>query len=232
MKNNTTSKNKLFCVLGLSNFGTRTAINLCENGAQVLVIDKDQEKINSIADKVTRAIQADVLDDEVMKSIGVTEIDIAIVGIKNSFDVSVLLVQFLKQSGVSRIVAQVDSNAKASVLKKLGATTIVFPERDIAEKVAQNLLVPSIVDHIPIGSDAAVIELKCPKKYIGKTLIELDLRKKYGVNIIGIKSDNGSQAVPANIAPAPNDVFKIGDIMLVLGHTKDLDKFTKEIDFD
>ena len=230
MKNNNTYKNKLFCVLGLSTFGTRTAINLCESGAQVLAIDKDGEKINGIADKVTRAIQADVLDDEVMKSIGISDIDIAIIGMKYSFDVSVLLVQYLKESGIKEIVAQVDSNAKAVVLKKLGATTIVFPERDIAEKVSKSLLVPSIVDHIPIGSEAAVIEIKCPQKFVGKSLIELEIRKKFGVSIIGIKSKVGNKPETANIAPAPNDVFHSGDIMLVLGPTKCLDRFTAEIE--
>ena len=231
MKEQTTNRNKVFCVLGLSTFGTRTAINLCENGAQVLVIDKNEEKIKSIANKVTRAVQADVLDEEVMKSLGVLDIDVAIIGLKDLFDVSVLLVQFLKESGVKTIFAQVDSNAKEKVLRKLGATTVVFPERDIAEKISQNLLIPSIVDHIPLGSDASIVELKCPQKYIGKSLIELDLRKKYEIHIIGIKSrEDKKNIVVTRIAPAPGNIFRKGDIMLVLGHAKKLNKFTREIE--
>ncbi len=222
---------KTYCVLGLSKFGHRLATSLFELGATVIAVDKNELLIQKTAPNVTKAVCADVMDWEVMNHIGVANADVAIIGLPHDFDVTVLLVLYLNKAGVPEIIAQVDSEEKSEALMLLGVKRVVWPEKDIADRLVKQLAVPSLVEQISISPDVALIEIPCPDQFIGKSLIDLKIRQKYNIYVIGLKRP--STDVPGQfktiIAPKATMRFQKGDTMLALGNTKDLVEFTNSM---
>jgi len=218
-----------YAVLGLGTFGYQMAVRLQQGGAQVLAVDLNEAVVQRISAHVTKAMCADVSSEEALRNLGVHEADGVIIGMPDHFDVAVLITHHLKEAGVPKILVQVESEAEAGAITVVGATMAILPERDIAYRIAAQLLTPDIADQIPLGEDVSIIEVACPDEWANKTLLELDVRKKHQVYIIGLKRQTGktSQPVRFEILPPPDQPLKRGDILLVLGKSERLVSFKK-----
>jgi trk system potassium uptake protein TrkA len=206
---------KQFIVLGLGRFGSAVATTLVELGHEVLGVDIDEERVDVLKDKITQAVQADITEEKVLKELGVKNFDAAIVGIATDLETSILVTMMLKEMGIKYIIAKAQNNLHAQVLKKIGVDKVVFPERDMGARIAQRLITPNIKDYIELEPDYNVIEIEALLEFADKTLSELDLRNKYGINVLAIKRNDSF-----NISPRAKDVIKKGDFLIVIGETK------------
>ena len=206
---------KQFIVLGLGRFGSAVATTLVELGHEVLGVDNDEERVDDLKDKITQAVQADITEEKVLKELGVKNFDAAIVSIATDLEASILVTMMLKEMGLKYIIAKAQNNLHAKVLKKIGVDKVVFPERDMGARIAQRLITPNIKDYIELEPDYNVIEIKALPEFADKTLSELDLRNKYGINVLAIKRDNS-----VNISPRAKDQIKKDDFLIVIGETK------------
>jgi len=210
---------KQFIVLGLGRFGSAVATSLAELGHEVLGVDYDEEIVNILKDKITQAVQADVTEERVLKELGVKNFDTAIVGIGSNLETSILVTMMLKEMGLKYIIAKAQNNLHAKVLKKIGVDKVVFPERDMGARIAQRLITPNIKDYIELEPDYNIIEIEALPEFVDKSLSELDMRNKYGINVLAIKRDNSF-----NISPQAKDVIKKGDFLIVIGETKKINE--------
>jgi len=218
---------KQFAVIGLGRFGLSVAKTLTEQGYQVLAIDKDEELVQEAAEFVTEAVQVDSTDDKALKTIGITNADVAVVAIGTNLEASILTTLILKDLGMQKIVARAVTDEHGKVLEKVGATKVVFLERDMGMRVANSLISPSIIEHIYLSPEFSIMETVAPKEFAGKSIGGLEVRSRYGLNIIGIRSKErpGKDICGLNIAPKADYVIKDGDIFILLGSNENLEKF-------
>ncbi len=219
-----------YAILGLSRFGFRTAVSLFNAGNTVIAVDKNDKLISKIAPNVSKAICADLTDFELLEKLGILNVDIAIICMRHSFDVEVLLTTYIKKhTNVEKIIVQVDTDEKAMAIDLIGADMIVFPEKDRAERLVKQLTTPDLVEHFYLSNDTSLIELPVPQKFIYKTLIETRIRSNFNVYIIGIKKVNeNGKILETIIAPAPDYKFEKMDRLLVLGKSKDIENFVEK----
>ncbi len=205
---------KSFIVVGLGRFGSQAAKRLFQQGCEVLAVDISSELVQQVSDEVTQAVVADARDKEVLKALGAKDFDCAIVAIGDSLADSVLATMNLKELGVPYIVSKAHDETHREVLKKLGADRVVIPEQENADRLAKSLSSLNVLDYIELSEDYGIIEVPAPTKWQDKSLIELNVRAKLGVNILAIKRDG-------NITVSPAAHFRIaqGDILVVLGDT-------------
>ncbi len=213
---------KSFCVIGLGKFGYTLAEKLAEDGKQVMVIDVDSDKINAIADKVTHAVIGDPTNENVLRASGVSDYECAIIGIAKNINDNILLTIMLKELGVKKVVARATNEGHQKVLKRIGADVIVFPEKDMGEKMA-NLLARDNLTEFMEFHGYQIVEMLVPEAWLGKNLIELEVRKKYNVSIIAVKDAAGN----VSVSPVPTRVFGKNEKVSVIGTTKDIQKITK-----
>lgn len=222
---------KQFAVIGLGRFGSSVAIALAESGSEVIAIDNDEEKVKNISDLVTYALVLDAIDEKALRSAGVQNVDVAIVSIGENIEANILVVMLLKELKIKHIVAKAVTQLHGKVLEHLAVDKIVFPERDMAIRIAHGLVRPGIVDLLELSPEYSIIEMPTPAVFVGKSLQENQLRLKYGVNLIAIKrmkSDKGIQRETWNVNPLPTDVIKEGDMLVTIGLNKDLERLGKE----
>ena len=212
-------KAKQFLVLGLGRFGTSLARTLCEQGQEVLAVDADENLVESIAPHVTQAIQLDATDEEALSSLDVQNFDAAIVSIGQNTRDSILISVILKELGVPYLVAKANDELHAKVLRKIGVDRVVFPERDMGARLARNLLTPNVLELMELGGDHQLIEILVPAKWVGGSLISLNVRRRYGVNILAIHRGDRFLA-----SPAPDMLFESGDTVLVMGRREDIER--------
>ncbi|MGQ9557626.1 MAG: potassium channel family protein [Desulfurispora sp.] len=211
---------KQFAVIGLGRFGSSLARTLIRMGYEVLAIDTNEANINNMADVVTHAVQANALEDGVLKSLGIRNFDVVIVAIGQDIQSSILVTVMLKEIGVKKVVAKATNELHGKVLERVGADIVVFPERDMGERVARWLVSRNIIDQINLSPDYSLIEMATPEKFLGKTLQEADLRKKYGVTVLAIRR-NGEFI----ISPGARQVLEKNDILIVIGQNEKLKLF-------
>lgn len=185
-------------VLGLGKFGRSIATTFASNGGNVLAVDKDEEIIRDIADEVTYAVRADVTEMEVMKSLGLANVDVAVIAIADNLEASVMAVIAAKEAGVNYVICKARNEIQATVLKKVGADEIIFPERAMGSRLAKNLLQGNFVDLADLSDSFSIVEVEIPHEWISKNLIQLHLREKYGFNIIAVRK-NGQVSI--NVEP-------------------------------
>ena len=216
-----------FAVIGLSKFGYRVATGLFDSGVDVLAVDRDDHLVQKIADNVTRAVQADAMDEETLEHLGVFDVEAVIIGFRNSFDAAVLLTMMLrKKSDGIHIIAQVDTEEKAEALRQVGGNVTVFPERDIADRLVKRLMTPDLVEHMELAPDVAVVEIVVPTDFLGKSLAELGIRAKHGVHVIGVvHPGDGVKKKEVVVAPPADTVFHEGEVLLLLGKIENLGSF-------
>lgn len=208
---------KQFAIIGLGRFGSSVAKTLFEQGHDVMAIDSSEERIEENINYVTHAVQADTTDEAALKELGIRNFDVVVVAIGQDIQASILTTLVLKELGVKNIVAKAQNDRHGQVLYKVGANRVVFPERDMGIRVAHNLISPNVLDFIELAEDYSVAEVVATEKMIGKSLLELNIRAKYGANVVAIKSGN-----KINIAPRAEDVINEGDLLVLIGHNSDL----------
>ena len=212
---------KRFVVIGLGNFGFYMAKALFENGNEVLAIDIDRALVQAIDPYTTEALVLDATDKEALTALGLEHLDAAVISTGLNISSSVLICLHLNEIGVKRILAKALDDDHAKILRKIGATEIIHPERDMAIKISRNLSNPNILDFLPLADDYDMLQVDPPVDFIGKSLKELNLRAKYNVHIIAIK-----ELVPENVVlvPPADFIVKDSDILVMLGKSKDIRK--------
>ena len=210
-----------FVIIGVSTFGDVLARKLYSMGEEVLVIDRDKDKIQEIKNNVTQAIVADATDRKILEKLIGGEAATAIICLGDNVEESVMVTYHLRELGVKKIVAKANSVDHGKVLQLLGAAQIIHPERDMALRVAENLLMPHLLESLPLTKDYSIVEFAIPEKFIGKTLSELRLRNEYNVNVLAVKWTNGEEIL---VTPSADYLFKEEDTIVVLGHSKDIEK--------
>ncbi len=211
-----------FAVIGLSSFGANVAKTLYEKGHEVLAVDSDKEKIEEVKTFVSHAVHMVSDDKENLLALGIQDMDVVIVSLGPEMEPSILTVLYLHEIRAGRIVAKALTEDHAKILEAVGATEVIFPEKDMAIKTALRLSNPNVLEYLPLLSGVGIQEIAPPEKFIGKSLKELDLRNKYGIHVIAIK-----EIIPEKTTYIPNDdfVIKDSDVLIVLGEDKQLSKF-------
>ena len=208
---------KTFAVIGLGRFGTAIARELSALGHEVLAMDVAEDKVQRVADHVTHAVVGDARDMNVLKALGVRNFDCAVVAMGSDVGNSALVTLNLKELGLKRVVCKAQSHVHQRVLEKIGADRVVFPEHEMGTKLAQGLSSSNVLNFIEVSEDYGILELSAPRSWLGKSLRELDVRKKHQVNIIAIRKDG-----TLNVAPDPNAPLEQGDQVVALGHSEDI----------
>jgi trk system potassium uptake protein len=217
-------RKKQFVVIGLGRFGASVAKTLFDLGNDVLAIDLNEDLVQEIADGVTHAVELDATDEGALRSLGVRNFDLAVITIGSDIQASVMVTLLVKELGVKYIIAKAHNELHAKVLYKIGADRVVLPEKDMGVRVAHNIVSTNILDFIELSPEYSIAEIVSPKDWHGKTLRELNIRAKYGINIMAIKKDNN-----VNISPGAHDVIDPGDVLVAIGGTDDLNRFENMI---
>lgn len=211
-------KKKQFIVLGLGRFGMSLARHLHDLGHEVLAVDSNERLVNDAAAHVTQAIQADATDEASLRQLGVGGFDAAVVAIGSNIRDSILITVLCKEAGVPLVIAKAVDELHAKVLRKVGADRVVFPERDMGQRVARTLDTPNILELMELSGDYRIAELLAPEKWCGRTLMDVNVRRNYGLSVIGIRRGETFMA-----SPGADVRLDAGDILLVLGRTKDIE---------
>lgn len=205
---------KRYAVIGLGNFGMALALELAQLGQRVIAIDSDPEKARNAQAYVEQALVADATDRENLVAMGIDKVDAAAVSLGGRMDASTLVVLHLSQLGVPEVVAKALNEDHGEILARVGASRVVFPEKEMALRMAERLSSRNVLDYLSLSSGFSVIELAPTKNLVGKSLEQLDLGRKYGVQVLAVK-----ELVPEReiIAPSAKQVVKDSDILVVLG---------------
>jgi trk system potassium uptake protein TrkA len=208
-----------YAVIGLGKFGATVVRTLHERGHEVIAIDQDKEKVQDIRDSATQAIEADCTDQDTLRALGIQDADAVVVSLGERMDASVLVTLYLRDLGLKQVVVKAISEDHGKVLHLIGATEIVHPERDTARRVARGLGLRSIVEYLPLASDSSLVEVKVPAEFVGRTLAELDIRKRFQVLVVAIK--RGESLV---LATGGGERLQPGDVLVLVGRDADLDE--------
>jgi trk system potassium uptake protein TrkA len=228
---------KRFAVIGLGRFGKKLAIALAMSGAEVIAIDKNRDEIELIRDQVSHAVRLDSTDEEALKAQGVDKVDVAILGIGQGtgrgFESAILTVVNLRQMGVKEIFARAEDPIAGEVFSKVGATDVIYPEIESAQRWAYKLIAPQIGEKIDFAPGYSLARVKAPASFDGKTVMDLQLRQKYNVNLVAIKRNQQSKAKKSERVgiinvPMPSTVIYQGDTLMVAGSDPDLAKLPQE----
>ncbi|ALS77124.1 MULTISPECIES: TrkA family potassium uptake protein [Planococcus] len=215
---------KEFVVIGLGRFGGSIVRELIEQGADVMAIDKDHERVDEFASIATQAVVADTTDESVLKSLGVRNFEQVIVAIGENIQASILTTLMLKEIGVKKITVKAQNDYHAKVLHKIGADKVVHPERDMGIRIAHNILSNNVLDYLELSDEHSIMEIKANDKLAGYTLIELDIRAKYGINIVAIK--RGDDII---VSPQADMEIERDDILIIIGSDADINRFEKKV---
>ena len=211
-----------FLVIGLGSFGTNLALKLMDSGNEVMVIDTDEEAVSRIAPYVTQAKIGDCMDEELLQSLGVDGFDFCFVCITEQFQSSLEITSLLKELGAPMVISKAERDLHARLLLKIGADEVIFPERDMAQRTAMRFSVNGALEYIELSPGYAIFELKVPEDWVGKTLLELDIRNRWNVNIIGCKEDGVIRPITA-----ASYAFQEGVHIMVAGRADDVSRMMK-----
>ncbi|NLC03836.1 MAG: TrkA family potassium uptake protein [Tissierellia bacterium] len=214
---------KSFVVIGLGRFGTSVAKTLYNLGNEVMAVDLDPDVVQEISEYVTHAVVADALDETVLHELGLSNFDVVIISIASNIEASIMATLTAKEMGAKKVVVKAQSDVHGKVLTKVGADRIVFPERDMGARVAHNLTSSNILDFIELSPEYYIIEITALERWINKSLSELRLRNKYGVNVLAIKRGSSLK-----ISPVADEIVLEGDILVVIGDEKDIRKIESQ----
>lgn len=234
---------KRFAVIGLGRFGRRLAVMLARAGAEVIAVDRDRDVIEDIRDSVTLAICMDGTDENALRTQGLDKVDVAVVGLGTDFENAMLTTVILKQLGVPLVVSRATTVVRADILKRIGADALVNPEEEAAYRWAHRLLGPSVIEQIELAEGHSLVQVPVPEEWVGKSLAELDVRRRYGVNVVAIRhpaspaaeaealrgsekekeksaksvaapTDRGGEVIEV---PLPHSKLSAGDIVVLIG---------------
>ncbi|MCF2595208.1 potassium channel family protein [Pseudoflavonifractor phocaeensis] len=214
---------KSFLVIGLGRFGSALAQELCAQGNEVMALDLWEDRVQAAADLVTRAAAGDARDPEVLRALGARNFDCAVVAFSADVGDSALITLNLKELGVGKVVSKASSAVHRKVLEKIGADQVVFPEQEMALRLARNLSNVDILNFIELSEDYSVVERRCPRQWLDKTIRDLDIRALYRLNVIAVRQGDGTML----IAPGGEYLLRDGDCMVVLGTNQDIERVDK-----
>lgn len=212
------SRKKQFIVLGLGRFGASVARHLCQMGHEVMAVDSDERLVSDLAPHVTQAVQADATDEAALAELDVRSFDAAVVAIGTNTRDSILITVLCKEAGVPLVIAKAVDDLHAKVLRKVGADQVVFPERDMGQRVARALDTPNILELMELSRDHRIAELIAPDRWCGRTLLDINVRRNYGLSVIGIRRGDEFLA-----SPGAETLVQHGDVLLVLGKSGDIE---------
>lgn len=213
-----------FFVAGLGRFGESVAVTLDRMGYDVMAMDKDEDVVQDLSDQLGYVVCADASDEKNLNAIGAGNADVAVVAI-GDLSVSLLTTLLLKDMGVKRIVVKALDELHGKMLQKIGADKIVYSEKEMGIRVAHNLTSPGIVDYIEMNNNITVVTIHIPEEWIGKTLIDLDVRRKYHITVVAIRRQTENF-----INPRPDMVMQAGDMLVILGDTSSIKEITSRLD--
>lgn len=206
-----------FVVIGLGRFGSSVVKTLASMGYEVLAVDVDEERVSAMATQATHAVQADGTDESAMRAIGVRNFDVAVVSI-GDLQASILTTVILRELGLKQVVAKAVSELHGKVLERVGADRVIYPERDMGMRVAHNLVYGNLIDYLELAPGVSIVEVVAKRRFVGRSLRELNLRARYRINVLAIRRADG-----INLAPGADDVIEEGDILVALGRDEDLE---------
>jgi len=208
-----------YAVIGLGKFGATAVRSLHERGHEVIAIDRDRNRVQDVRDSCTQAIEANCTDQDTLRALGLQDADAVVVSLGEQMDASILVTLYLRELGLKEIVVKAVSEDHGKILHLIGATEIVHPERDTARRVARGLGLRSIVEYLPLAADSSLVEVQVPAEFVGKTLAELEMRRRYQVLVVAIKRGEGLL-----IAPGGDERLLAADILVLVGKDADLDQ--------
>ena len=211
---------KTYAVFGLGRYGIAVARELVENGKEVIAVDKEERIVNDASAYLPVCKCADVSDSEVISQLGIGNIDTVIVAMANSLEASVMAITLCKEAGVETVIAKASNEIHQKILLRVGADQVVFPENESGIRLAKNLLSSGFIDMISLSKDVSIVEIDVKSEWIGKNLIELNLRKKYGFNIVATKKGER-----VNVAVNPEEPLDGETMLIVIADTEKLAKF-------
>lgn len=215
---------KQFAVIGLGRFGSSVAITLKDLGHEVLGIDRSEALAHALSHSLTHVVQADATDEDTLKALGLRNMDAVVVAIGDDLQASILVTLLLKEVGVRQVIAKATNDLHGKVLLKVGADRVVYPERDMGARVAHNLVATNILDYIELSPEYSIVEIEASDWMIGKDLRKLDLRARFGVNVMAIK--RGDKKII--VSPKADDEVEAGDILVIIGDNQSLKRLEKK----
>ncbi|KGX91562.1 potassium transporter Trk [Pontibacillus halophilus JSM 076056 = DSM 19796] len=215
---------KEYAVVGLGRFGASICQELSREGMEVLAIDIDEDKVNEYKDIASHAVIADSTDESVLKELGIRNIDHVIVAIGDNIQASILTTLMLKELGIKKITVKAQNDYHEKVLNKIGADQVVHPERDMGRRIAHNIISNNVLDYLELSDDHSVVEVKAGVKMIGQTLVDLDIRARYGCNVVAIKRNKD-----INVSPIATETILDGDVLIIIGADRDISRFEKNL---
>ena len=199
-------------IIGLGRFGTSVAKTLYQMGYEVLAVDADETRVQDFSDEVTHVMQADTTDEDTLKALGIRNFDVVVVAIGADVQANLMTTLQLKELGVPHIVAKAKNPLHGKMLEKIGADRVVYPERDMGQRVAHNLVSSNVLEYIELSPEYSIVEVTAPKVLVGKNLVETDLRGRYEVNVVAIR--RGEQLL---VPPQPTEKIMDKDVLFVVG---------------
>jgi trk system potassium uptake protein len=222
---------KQFGVIGLGRFGSAMATTLAELGHDVIGVDASEDRVQRLADVIAHPLQLDATDEKALRAAGIHEVDVAVVSIGQNIESNLLVVMQLRELGVETVVAKALTPLHGRILEKLGVSRVIFPEREMAIRLAHSLVMPNVIDYIELSRDFSIVEIPAPPGFVGRTLKQLELRPRLGLTLIAIKRRAApGEAIVTNIAPSADEKIAAGDVLALLGSTdklSDLDRLLK-----
>lgn len=219
-------------VIGMGRFGLALAEALAKEGIEVIAVDNDPDEIEAIKDSVALAVTADATSLDTLKSLGLGKVDTVVVAIGDNFEACQLAMLAARDLDYPRVIARANDRVKETILRRLGADEVILPEEQAALKLSQKLAKPSLLEAVDIGSAHSFVQVKTPTRIAGKTLMDLQLRKNYGVNLVAIKKLPGGEGPGAGAEqisiPGPDTTPQAGDVLMLVGRNKDIDRFIRE----
>jgi trk system potassium uptake protein TrkA len=217
-------KNTQYAVIGLGRFGSSLAKELIRLGHEVLGVDKSEHVADEMSACLTHTLVADTTDEDALRAIGIRNMDCVVVAIGNDIQASILTSIILKDLGVKKVVAKALSAVHGKVLQRVGVDRIIYPERDMGIRVANQLVSPNLLDYIELSRDYTIAELSVTRKLSGRSLTELDTRARFGCTIVAINKKDETV-----VAPSAEDVLEEGDVMVVIGTNEQIDTFERSV---
>ena len=211
-----------FGVIGLGRFGTALAITLAQSGKEVIAVDRDENQVKVLRQYTDYAFVANTINSDTLKEIGIQNCDVVAVCIGEKIDASILITMSVIDLGVPKVIAKASSVEQGEVLKRIGAT-VVYPEKDMAVRLGKRLISSTFMDYIALDNSVEIRQISVPESMLGASVIELNIRKKYGLNIIAVQ--NGHET---NIEIAPDYRFRAGDVLVVIGKIKNIDRMEND----
>ncbi|MEK4484953.1 TrkA family potassium uptake protein [Psychrobacillus sp. FSL H8-0484] len=215
---------KEFVVIGLGRFGGSIVKELVDQGADVMAIDKVSERVDAFASIARQAVVADTTDETVLKSLGIRNFEHVIVAIGDDIQSSILTTLMLKEIGVKKITVKAQNDYHEKVLRKIGADKVVHPERDMGIRIANNIISNNVLDYLELSDEHSIMEIIANEKIAGHSIIDLDIRAKYGINIVAVKRGNN-----INVSPQADEQLQLNDVLIIIGADVDINRFEKKV---